>query len=72
MYWAYIENMLKNLGGMTLEKIHNILCSVAEPTSSSSNSSFDNNLEDLKSFLNQMVVEDKLEFQGGLYKAKIN
>ncbi|CAG8505380.1 2648_t:CDS:10 [Rhizophagus irregularis] len=72
MYWAYIENMLKNLGGMTLEKIHNILCSVAEPTTSSSNSSFDNNLEDLKSFLNQMVVEDKLEFQGGLYKAKIN
>lgn len=62
--------MLKNLGGMTLEKIHNILCSVAEPTSS--NSSFDNNLEDLKSFLNQMVVEDKLEFQGGLYKVKIN
>jgi hypothetical protein len=70
MYWGYIENMLKNLGGMPLEKIHNILCSVAEP--SLSNSSIDNNLEDLKSFLNQMVIEDKLEFQGGLYKVKIN
>ncbi|RIA89030.1 hypothetical protein C1645_773520 [Glomus cerebriforme] len=68
MYWIYIENMLKNLGGMTLEKIHNILCSVAEP--SSSNSRMDNNLEDLKIFLSQMVAEDKLEFQSGLYKVK--
>jgi hypothetical protein len=68
MYWIYIENMLKNFGGMTLDKIYNFLCSVAEP--SSSNSSIDNSLEDLKKFLNQMVVEDKLEFQGGLYKIK--
>ncbi|CAI2194697.1 20371_t:CDS:2, partial [Funneliformis geosporum] len=70
MYWVYIENMLKNLGGMTLEKIYGILCSVAEPSSSSN--SIDNNLEDLKMFLNQMVEEDKLEFQGGIYKVKIN
>ena len=64
MYWIYIENMLKNFGGMTLDKIYNFLCSVAEPSSS------DNSLEDLKNFLNQMIVEDKLEFQGGLYKIK--
>jgi len=69
MYWIYIENMLKNLGSMTLEKIHGMLRSVAEPSSSSSNS-IDNGLEDLKKFLNQMVEEDKLEFQGGLYKVK--
>jgi len=60
MYWIYIENMLKNLGGMTLEKIHGTLCSVAEPSSSSSNC-IDNDLKDLKIFLNQMVEEDKLE-----------
>ncbi|CAG8517230.1 14060_t:CDS:2 [Funneliformis mosseae] len=68
MYWVYIENMLKNLGGMTLEKIYGVLCSVAEPSSSSNG--IDNSLEDLKMFLNQMVEEDKLEFQGGIYKLK--
>jgi len=62
IYWTFISNMVTNLGGMTIERIHQML-QVCLPD-------YKSQIEKLESFLELMVQENKLEVNGDLYTIK--
>ncbi|KAK1314640.1 Anaphase-promoting complex subunit 2 [Acorus calamus] len=65
VYEKFIVGMLTNFGSMALDRIHNTLkmfC-VAEP-------SYDKSLQQLQSFLFELVSEEKLEIKDGMYYLK--
>jgi len=62
IYWTFISNMVTNLGGMTIERIHQML-EACLPNYTSS-------IDQLKSFLELMVHENKLDFTADLYSIK--
>ncbi|KAL8138133.1 hypothetical protein V2J09_004134 [Rumex salicifolius] len=65
IYEKFIMGMLTNFGSMALDRIHNTLkmfC-IADPK-------YDKSLQQLQSFLNGLVLEDKLEIKEGMYFLK--
>jgi len=62
IYWTFISNMVTNLGGMTIERIHQML-QVCLPD-------YKSQIEKLESFLELMVQENKLEVNGDIYTIK--
>ncbi|KAL6625032.1 hypothetical protein U3516DRAFT_624402 [Neocallimastix sp. 'constans'] len=62
IYWTFISNMITNLGGMTIERIHQML-QVCLPA-------YKNEMEELGAFLEVMVQENKLELNGDIYVIK--
>ena len=62
IYWTFISNMVTNLGGMTIERIHQML-QVCLPD-------YKSHLEQLASFLELLVQENKLELNGDIYTIK--
>eukprot|EP00833_Pecoramyces_ruminatium_P000562 jgi/Orpsp1_1/1174594/evm.model.c7180000050693.1 len=62
IYWNFISNMITNLGGMTIERIHQML-QVCLP-------SYKSEVEQLRSFLELTVQENKLELSGDIYTIK--
>ncbi|XP_078444610.1 anaphase-promoting complex/cyclosome 2 isoform X2 [Wolffia australiana] len=65
VYEKFIMGMLTNVGSMALDRIHNTLkmfC-IAEPT-------YDKSMQQLQSFLQGLVGEEKIEIRDGLYLLK--
>ncbi|ORX50309.1 hypothetical protein BCR36DRAFT_58206 [Piromyces finnis] len=62
IYWTFISNMVTNLGGMTIERIHQMLQVCL--------SDYKSQLKQLESFLELMVQENKLELNGDIYTIK--
>ncbi|OUM62073.1 hypothetical protein PIROE2DRAFT_11723, partial [Piromyces sp. E2] len=63
IYWTFISNMVTNLGGMTIERIHQML-QVCLPD-------YKSHLEQLASFLELMVQENKLELNDIVYHLSV-
>ena len=65
VHWSFIVGMLTNLGSLPIERIHMMLgMFVQGPTS------FDADMEELQSFLNDMVEKEKLDFRNGMYSLR--
>ncbi|CAA6665214.1 unnamed protein product [Spirodela intermedia] len=65
IYEKFIVGMLTNFGSMALDRIHNTLkmfC-IAEPT-------YDKSVQQLQSFLEGLIAEEKLEMRDGMYVLK--
>uniref|UniRef100_A0A1D1ZE48 Anaphase-promoting complex subunit 2 n=1 Tax=Anthurium amnicola TaxID=1678845 RepID=A0A1D1ZE48_9ARAE len=65
IYEKFIIGMLTNFGSMALDRIHNTLkmfC-IAEPA-------YDKSLQQLQSFLDGLISEEKLEMRDGMYFLK--
>jgi len=62
IYWTFISNMVTNLGGITIERMHQML-EVCLPN-------YKGQIEQLRSFLELMVQENKLELNGDIYSIK--
>ncbi|PNX61141.1 anaphase-promoting complex subunit 2-like protein, partial [Trifolium pratense] len=56
VYEKFILGMLKNIGSMTLDRIHNMLMKFCIA---------DKSLQQLQSFLSSLVSEEKLELRDG-------
>ena len=63
VYWNYIVHMLTNLGSLPLERIHSMLGMFGLQ----SNLKKPMGLSDLKLFLQEKAVEQKLVFNNGSY-----
>ncbi|KAK2381619.1 anaphase-promoting complex subunit [Trifolium repens] len=61
MYEKFILGMLKNIGSMTLDRIHNMLKMIFIA---------DKSLQQIQSFLSSLVSEEKLELRDGMYFLK--
>ncbi|KAK2446336.1 anaphase-promoting complex subunit [Trifolium repens] len=61
VYEKFILGMLKNIGSMTLDRIHNMLKMFCTA---------DKSLQQLQSFLSSLVSEEKLELRDGMYSLK--
>ncbi|XP_045817605.1 anaphase-promoting complex subunit 2-like isoform X2 [Trifolium pratense] len=61
VYEKFILRMLKNIGSMTLDRIHNMLMKFCIA---------DKSLQQLQSFLSSLVSEEKLELRDGMYILK--
>ncbi|ORX85316.1 hypothetical protein BCR32DRAFT_96230 [Anaeromyces robustus] len=62
IYWTFISNMITNLGGMTIERIHQML-QVCLPN-------YKSQIEQLRSFLELMIHENKLDLNDDVYTIK--
>ncbi|KAL5731191.1 hypothetical protein ACHQM5_003946 [Ranunculus cassubicifolius] len=58
VYEKFITGMLTNLGGMSLEQTHDILKRFC---------AYDKSVQHLKTFLSDLLSEEKLEVRDGLY-----
>lgn len=62
VYTSYILGMLNNLGPLPLERIHNLLKIFVK-----GDEIYDETVEDLKEFLDELVSTDQLTFDSGKY-----
>jgi anaphase-promoting complex subunit 2 len=65
IYESYIVGMLSNMGQLSLDRIHSMLKMYA---STSSEVKYNHTPQQLRSFLQQLCTEEKLECSNGLYK----
>lgn len=66
VYESYVTGMLMNHDSLPAERIHNVLKMVLP----SGEHKYDKSIQELETFLNKLVNEEKVEYANGSYQIK--